>query len=250
MMTFNSRLFFSICISIFIHIFFVVNFLNDETKDQEIYVLNLSTYQQVQFEKQKSIPKEIKKTPEIEKPKKEEKKVEKRIEKDKEKITIKPIEKDKEKILIKPIDKPIKPNKTEDTKVVKVQKEEDFLAQKQVKKVIKQSSQLENVKNKILIDKILGEYLKQISIQINRIATQSYPLQSIKRREQGTIRIIITLNENGKVLELFFENKKPKRLYKATKKIIESFNFPKPSKEILTANKTLRVKIPVNFILR
>ena len=41
------------------------------------------------------------------------------------------IEKDKEKILIKPIEKPIKPNKTEDTKVEKVQKEEDFLAQKQ-----------------------------------------------------------------------------------------------------------------------
>ena len=162
-----------------------MNFLNDETKDQEIYVLNLSAYQQVQFEKQKSIPKEIEKTPDIEKPKKEEKKVEKKIEKGKEK---KKIEKDKEKILIKPIEKLIKPNKTEDTKIVKVKKDEDFIAQKQVKKVIKQSSQLKNVKNKILVDKILGEYLKKISIQINRIATQSYPLQSIKRREQGTIK--------------------------------------------------------------
>ena len=242
MMTSNSKVFFSICISILVHIFFVMNFLNDETKDQEIYVLNLSTYQQVQFEKQKSIPKEIEKTPDAEKPKKEEKKVEKKVEKK--------IEKDKKKILIKPIEKPIKPNKTEDINVVEVKKEEDFIAQKQVKKVIKQSSQLKNIKNKILVDKVLGEYLKKISIQINRIAKQSYPLQSIKRREQGTIRIIITLNENGKVLELFFENKKPKRLYKATKKIIESFTFPKPNKEILNANNTLRVKIPVNFILR
>ena len=241
MMTSNSKVLFSICISIIVHIFFVMNFLNDETKDQEIYVLNLSTYQQVQFEKQRSIPKVIEKKPDVEKPKNEEKKIEK---------VEKKIEKDKEKILIKPIEKLIKPNKTEDTKIVKVQKEEDFVAQKQVRKVIKQSSQLKNVKNKILVDKILGEYLKKISIQINRIATQSYPLQSIKRREQGTIRIIITLNENGKVLELFFENKKPKRLYKATKKIIESFSFPKPSKEILTANNTLRIKIPVNFILR
>ena len=241
MMTSNSKVFFSICISILVHIFFVMNFLNDENKDQEIYVLNLSNYQQVQFEKQKSIPKGIEKTPDVEKPKNEEKKIEE---------VEKKIEKDKEKILIKPIEKLIKPNKTEDTKIVKVQKEEDFVAQKQVKKVIKQSSQLKNVKNKILVDKILGEYLKKISIQINRIAAQSYPLQSIKRREQGTIRIIITLNENGKVLELFFENKKPKRLYKATKKIIESFSFPKPSKEILTANNTLRIKIPVNFILR
>ena len=245
MMTFNSKIFFSVCISILVHIFFVAKFLNDETKDQEVYVLNLSAYQQVQFEKQKSIPKEIEEKPDVEKPKKEENKVQKKIEKVEKKI-----EKDKEKILIKPIEKLFKPNKTEDTKIAKVKKDEDFVAQKKVKKVIQQSSQLKNVKNKILVDKILGEYLKQISIQINKIATQSYPLQSIKRREQGTIKIIITLNENGKVLELFFENKKPKRLYKATKKIIESFNFPKPSKEILTANNTLRVKIPVNFILR
>ena len=188
-----------------------------------------------------NLTKKIEKIPDIEKPKKEEKKIEK---------VEKKIETDKEKILIKPIEKLIKQNKTEDTKIVKVKKEEDFIAQKQVKKVTKQSNQLKNVKNKILIDKILGEYLKKISIQINRIATQSYPLQSIKRREQGTIKIIITLNENGKVLELFFENKKPKRLYKATKKIIESFTFPKPSKEILTADNTLRVKIPVNFIIR
>ena len=245
MMTFNSKIFFSVCISILVHIFFVAKFLNDETKDQEVYVLNLSAYQQVQIEKQKSIPKEIEEKPDVEKPKKEENKVQKKIEKVEKKI-----EKDKEKILIKPIEKLLKPNKTEDTKIAKVKKDEDFVAQKKVKKVIQKPSQLKNVKNKILVDKILGEYLKQISIQINKIATQSYPLQSIKRREQGTIKIIITLNENGKVLELFFENKKPKRLYKATKKIIESFTFPKPSKEILTANNTLRVKIPVNFIIR
>ena len=245
MMTFNSKIFFSVCISILVHIFFVAKFLNDETKDQEVYVLNLSAYQQVQIEKQKSIPKEIEEKPDVEKPKKEENKVQKKIEKVEKKI-----EKDKEKILIKPIEKLLKPNKTEDTKIAKVKKDEDFVAQKKVKKVIQKPSQLKNVKNKILVDKILGEYLKQISIQINKIATQSYPLQSIKRREQGTIKIIITLNENGKVLELFFENKKPKRLYRATKKIIESFTFPKPSKEILTANNKLRVKIPVNFILR
>ena len=221
-----------------------MNFLNDETKDQEIYVLNLSSYQPVQFEEQKSIPKEMEKKPIIEKPKEKEKekKVEKKVEEK--------IEKDEKKLFIKPIKKLIKQNKAEDTKVLEVQKEDDTIAQKQVQKVVKQSSQLKNVKNKILIDEILGEYLKKISIQINSIATKSYPLQSIKRREQGTIRIIITLNENGEVLELFFENKKPKRLYRATKRIIESFTFPKPSKEILTANNTLRVKIPVNFILR
>ena len=228
MMVFSPKAFISIVISIFIHIIFIMKIFNDETKDQEIYVLNLSSYKQVQFEKQKTFPKEIEKEP----------KVEKKIEKVEKKLAIQPIEKN------------IKQNEIDDNKILEKKRKENFAPQKQVTKVVKQSSQLKNIKNKILIDKILGEYLKKISIQINRIATQSYPLQSIKRREQGTIRMIITLNENGEVLELFFENKKPKRLYKATKKIIESFTFPKPSKEILTANNTLRVKIPVNFILK
>ena len=242
MMVFSPKAFISIVISILIHIVFVMKIFNDETKDQEIYVLNLSSYQQVQFEQQKIVPKETEKKPRIDKKKKVEKKVEKKIEKK--------IEKLEKKLPIQPIEKIIKQNKIDDSKILEKKIKENFVPQKQVKQVVKQSSQLKNIKNKILIDKILSEYLKKISIQINRIATQSYPLQSIKRREQGTIRIIITLNENGEVLELFFENKKPKRLYKATKKIIESFTFPKPSKEILTANNTLRVKIPVNFILK
>ena len=238
MMVFSPKAFISIVISILIHIVFIMEVFNDETKDQEIYVLNLSNYQQVQFEEQKSVPKETEKKPRTDKKKKIEKKVEKKIEKLEKKLPIQPIE------------KIIKQNKIDDSKILEKKRSDNFVPQKQVKQVVKQSSQLKNIKNKILIDKVLSEYLKKISIQINRIATQSYPLQSIKRREQGTIRIIITLNENGEVLELFFENKKPKRLYKATKKIIESFTFPKPSKEILTANNTLRVKIPVNFILK
>ena len=245
MMILNTKVFFSICISIFIHICFVMNFLNDEPKDQEIYVLNLSNYQPVQFEEQKSILKEIEKKPDKEKPLQKQKKVEKKIIKEDKQVI-----KDEKKIFIKPVEKLIEQNKTQDTKVVEVQKDEEIIVEKLVKKAVKQPSQLNNIKNEVMIDRILSDYLKKISIQINRIAKQSYPLQSIKRREQGTIRIIITLNENGEVLELFFENKKPKRLYKATKKIIESFSFPKPSKEILTANNKLRVKIPVNFILR
>ena len=222
-----------------------MNFLNDEPKDQEIYVLNLSNYQPVQFEEQKSILKEIEKKPDKEKPLQKQKKVEKKTIKEHKQVI-----KDEKKLFIKPIEKLIEQNKTQDTKVVEVQKDEEIIVQKLVKKAVKQPSQLNNIKNEVLIDRILSDYLKKISIQINRIAIQSYPLQSIKRREQGTIRIIITLDENGKILELFFENKKPKRLYKAAKKIIESFAFPKPSKTILTAKNSLRVKIPVNFILK
>ena len=172
------------------------------------------------------------------------KEIKKKVEK------IEKIKKIEKKIPVKSVKKLVEEKKIEDNKIIKEQFVERFSPQKEIKRSVKQSNQVTNINNKILIDKILSEYLKKISIQINKIATQSYPLQSIKRREQGTIRIIITLNENGRVLELFFENKKPKRLYKATKKIIESFTFPKPSKEILAANNTLKIKIPVNFILK
>ena len=244
MTTSNFKVLFSICISTLVHIFLVMNFFYDETKNQQVYVLNLSSYKPIQFEEPKEVPKEIKKKTDIEKPKIKEKKIDK-VEK-----KIDKVEKKKDKIFIQPVKKPAKLKKIEDAKVEEQQIEEVFKAERQVKRVIKQSSRLQNDKNKILVDKILSEYLKKISIEINKIANQSYPRQSIKRREQGSIRIIITLNENGKILELFFENKKPKRLYKATKNIIESFTFPKPSKEILTANNTLRIKIPVNYILK
>lgn len=222
-----------------------MNFLNDENIDQEIYVLNLSSYKPVEFEEPKKIPEEIEKKTEIEKPKIKEKKLESKIEKVEKKI-----EKNEEQIFIQPIKKPVKLKKIEDVKVEEQQKEEAFKPERQIQKVIRQSSQLQSDKNKILVNKILSEYLKKISFEINKIANQSYPRQSIKRREQGSIRMIITLNEDGNVVELFFENKKPKRLYKATKNIIQSFTFPKPSKEILTANNTLRIKIPVNYILK
>ena len=109
---------------------------------------------------------------------------------------------------------------------------------------------VQSKKNKFLINQLLNEYLTKISLQINTMASQSYPIQSIKRREQGTIKATIILDENGKVIELNFEDKRPKRLYRATKKIIESFNFPKPNKEILEDNKTLKIRIPVNFIIK
>ena len=85
MMVFSPKAYISIVISILIHIIFIMKIFNDETKDQEIYVLNLSSYQQVQFEKQKTVPKEIEKEPKIDKKKKIEKKVEKKLEKVKKK---------------------------------------------------------------------------------------------------------------------------------------------------------------------
>ena len=61
MTTSNYKVLFSMCISTLAHIFLVMNFFYDETKDQQVYVLDLSSYKPVQFEEPKEVPKEIKK---------------------------------------------------------------------------------------------------------------------------------------------------------------------------------------------
>ena len=101
-----------------------------------------------------------------------------------------------------------------------------------------------------IINEKLGLYLKRISLEINRIAHKSYPKQSIRRREEGTINSIIILDKKGELYYLEFENKSPKRLKKATEKIIRNYSFPTPPEVVLNDKGFLKIKIPVNFILR
>ena len=96
----------------------------------------------------------------------------------------------------------------------------------------------------------LSIYLGKISEEINLIAAKSYPRQSIKRREQGTIVATITLNKDGNLREIDFDKKKPKRLYKTTEKIFKKYIFPKPPENILNKQKLVKFKISVNFILQ
>ena len=65
----------------------------------------------------------------------------------------------------------------------------------------------------------------KISQEINKVAIKSYPIQSIKRSEQGTIVAIIVLNSQGDLLEMNFDKKRPKRLYEKTKQILKITNF-------------------------
>ena len=109
---------------------------------------------------------------------------------------------------------------------------------------------ISNKKNPTIRNKKLSEFLTIISNEINIIASQSYPKQSIKRREQGTINTIITLDLNGKIVRIIFDKKKPKRLYKATKKIFQNYKFPNPPKIILNEQNLVTIKVPVNFILK
>ena len=83
-------------------------------------------------------------------------------------------------------------------------------------------------KKSVKVKKLLSDYLRNISFEINKAAARSYPEQSIRRREQGTIKSVLILDKDGKLINLKFENKSPKRLYNATKKLFKSFSFPKP----------------------
>ena len=104
--------------------------------------------------------------------------------------------------------------------------------------------------SKVIINEELSKFLTNVSMDINRLASKSYPVQSIQRREQGTIITIVTLNAKGQLKKLDFSEKTPTRLYKATEKIIKSYKFPTPPTLILDKNGLVVIKIPVNFILR
>ena len=115
---------------------------------------------------------------------------------------------------------------------------------------VKKKSTANNNAKKLLIDQKIKSFLIQISEEINKIAMRSYPIQSIKRREQGTIIAVIVLNANGNLLDISFENRRPRRLHEKTKEIIKNYKFPKPPSLIFETKETLKIKIPVNFILR
>ena len=121
----------------------------------------------------------------------------------------------------------------------------------EIKPQIQSQKQFSLKKNKPVInDQLLSEYLSFISYEINKMASKSYPIQSIKRREQGTIVSILLINKDGKLINIEIKDKAPKRLYKATTKILNSFKFPKPPAEILDNQGHLKIKIPVNYILK
>ena len=241
MIKFNY-LFFAFFLSILIHIVFVHQIQISKNID-EIYVLDLSSYKEFRASKievQKTIPKEIKK------PKKkivQKKIIEKKIEK---KIPIKKKQKIEE---IKPVQKTEKVEKIEEVKKVQEIKKFRESAEKNTNLNFNQNLQNDSSK-KLLVDKKIKSFLIQVSEEINKIAVKSYPIQSIKRREQGTIVVVIVLNSDGNPLEINFENKRPKRLYEKTKQILKSYKFPKPPAIIFEDNQLFRIKIPVKFILK
>jgi len=255
---------FSIIFSVLTHFVLISNF--SLKKNNEIYVVNLSEYQEFSFSKPQTTlkqpeiknleTKEIPKKQEIENKKQipDKKDSKKKLEKEKDQISLKKIKVEKSREIKKP------------EKVTNEKIEDKLIQQNEIKNLKKKEPIFEsNVQNKsvrtdkkkfslesksVIVDKLLSEYLTFISFEINKMASKSYPLQSIKRREQGKILSVLTLDKNGKLLDIKFENKSPKRLYRATIEILKKFSFPTPPKEVLNPEGRLKIKIPVNFILK
>ena len=202
-----------------------------------VYLRSLRLKKKLAPTPQKNNEKIIEKKP----PKKEEKIIEKKpLKKDDEKISL-----DKPKTQEKP--KTVEKLKMEKIKPKKVEIQDPISKSQQAQKpqqVITSKIKAE------LLSKQLSIYLGKISEEINLIAAKSYPRQSIKRREQGTIVATITLNKDGNLRKIDFDKKKPKRLYKTTEKIFKKYIFPKPPENILNNQKLVKFKISVNFILK
>ena len=250
----NKFIYFSITFSLLFH-FTIVFFFSSKTNDKEIYVVNLSEFREFSFvQPTPPKPKEIVKEKTIKKI--EDKPIEqnkildnkkKEIEKKKDVVSLK---KKETKERIEKVEKVIKPNKKiiQKEEVKKLNNSNEIPEIKPQMQSQKQFS-LRNKKS-VIKNQLLSEYLRFISYEINKMASKSYPIQSIKRREQGTIVSVLTINKDGKLMSVKIKDRAPKRLYKATTKILNSFEFPKPPAEVLDNQGYLKIKIPVNFILK
>ena len=253
-MTNYKLIYFSIAFSLLFH-FTIIFFFTSKINDEEIYVVNLSEFREFKFiQPSPPTPKKISKEKDV-------KKIDQsnlqqsKILSNKEiviekKIDVVPLKKMEKQEIVEPIEKINKPTKKEIQKeeVIKQNSFNEMPEKRAQPQPQKQFSLQKN--NAVIKNQLLSEYLSFISFEINKMASKSYPIQSIKRREQGTIVSILKLNKDGELLKIEIKDRAPKRLYKATTKILNSFKFPKPPVEILDDQGYLRIKIPVNYILK
>ena len=250
----NKLIYYSISFSLLLH-FTIIFFFTSKTNDKEIYVVNLSEFRDFSFDQ--AAPPKTKKiinekiTKKIEdKPIKQNNILANKKKETEKKKDVVSLKKKEAKEIVEKVEKVIEPNKKNFQKA-ELKKLNNSNAIPEIKPEIQSKKQFSLQKNKSVINnQLLSEYLSFISYEINKMASKSYPIQSIKRREQGTIVSVLTLNKDGKLINIEIKNKAPKRLYKATTKILNLFKFPKPPSEILDNKGYLRIKIPVNYILK
>ena len=147
------------------------------------------------------------------------------------------------------VKKEIKPEKVDK----KVQKE--IPIEKVIKKEFSESNNRKAITkttddNKILTDKLLTIYLNKVSDEINLLANNIYPRQSIMRREQGKIVTRVIIDSTGKILKVIDVTKKPKRLAKATKSLLlRKKKLIQPPEILFQKNNSITIEIPVNYVL-
>ena len=248
----NKMIYFSVAFSLLFHLT-IIFFFTSKTDDKEIYVVNLSEFREFIFvqpspPKPKAIIKETT-TKKVEEKPVQQNKILNNNKKETKKKDVLSLKKKETIEKVEEIEKNSKPTKK------KIQQEEvkkpfNLNESPDIKPQIKSQKQFSLQKKKSVInDKLLSEYLSFISYEINKMASKSYPIQSIKRREQGTIVSVLTINKDGRLLNIEINDRAPKRLFKATKKILNSFKFPTPPTAILDKQGHLKIKIPVNYIL-
>lgn len=241
MMRFDYKFFFSIGFSCLIH-FVVIYFLIEKKIEKEkIVVFDLTQFREVAPVQQ---PKNIKKKSEkkdVNKKSKDEKKIEKQ--------KVAKVEKSIEKVPIFEKKKKLE-NETQKQEPEKKKKSINDNIRNDLQRSVKNSNPVVqiNKNQKKINDELLFVYLKKFSKFLNIKAIDSYPKQSKKRREEGTILTQINIDSEGNIIDFIILTKKPQRLANATKNVISKVkNFDKPPKHLFIERKTFLVEIKINF---
>ena len=241
----------AIIFSIIFHLVFIYNFSNSKKKKtiKRYTVVNLASYKKFSSVKTKKKTEEKKPVK-----KKKETLVKKEIaledKKPKKKIVKKEIVVEDKKATRKILKKEVKREEVQE----KFQKEIPIekVVKKELNNIVnnrKAVTQKAN-DNKILADKLLTQYLNKVSDEINLLANNIYPRQSIMRREQGKIITRIIIDSTGKILKVIEVTKRPKRLAKATKALLlKKKKLIQPPEILFRKNKSITLEVPVNYVL-
>ena len=241
MMRFDYKFFFSIGFSCLIHFVVIYLLIEKKIEKEKIVVFDLTQFREVAPVQQ---PKNIKKKSEkkdVNKKSKDEKKIEKQ--------KVAKVEKSIEKVPIFEKKKKLE-NETQKQEPEKKKKSINDNIRNDLQRSVKNSNPVVqiNKNQKRINDELLFVYLKKFSKFLNIKAIDSYPKQSKKRREEGTILTQINIDSEGNIIDFIILTKKPQRLANATKNVISKVkNFDKPPKHLFIERKTFLVEIKINF---
>lgn len=232
--------------SILIHLLIIFFFFQSKKNPEKVSVIDLGTFKENIFKSKidsKKLPKiipEIKKKFNVEKTKKlNEKKLKKNLKfeqkKSKNQTTLK-----------KNLLTELKKIKKETQKNVQENIQPDKLLSSPS---INLPSPAVSPQKKIKQDKELFEYLNKFSLKLNKIALNSYPLQSKKRREQGKILTEIIVNRTGQIISYEIKTNRPQRLAKAANNLLKNNKDPglKPPKHMFVKSEILKFEIKIIY---